>query len=157
MGERTRVRLVARENRDENKAGSTPVLTLLSCSHEGSMPKKLTPRESNARLTVKILRRAQGLIAKKNGWTSGADARDRGGEETSIESRTARAFCAGGALVRAASAIDPCFQGAATDALRKSLGVRGEGSVARWNDKPRRTQKQVVAAFEKAIARLERA
>lgn len=116
--------------------------------------KKPTAREIGTKLTVKILRRAQALVAKKGGWTSGADARDRDGGETLIESRTARAFCAGGALVRAASEIDPKFQGEATDALRRSLGVRGEGSVARWNDKPRRTQKQVVAAFDGAIARL---
>jgi len=108
------------------------------------------------RRTLAILRRARALVAKDGGWTRGRDARDARGREVDIKSRAARAFCVGGACVRATSGMcDELLLGDVFEAMRAVIGVRGEHAISDWNDKPRRTQKQVVAAFDKAIARME--
>jgi len=113
-------------------------------------PKTVTV-ENRSALTAKILRQAQKLVAKKNGWTSGSDAVNHLGTLVAWDDPAAVAFCAGGACAKAAASVAPSLQGEALRVLRKGIGVRGRHGVSKWNDRPRRTQKQVVAAFDKAI------
>lgn len=99
--------------------------------------------------TLETLRAARELIAKPGGWTQEFFARNASGERTNKFGPDAVCFCAYGAIDRAAghsfSEADRRFMEALFDAT-------GRDDVADWNDAPGRTQAEVVALFDKAIA-----
>jgi len=103
---------------------------------------------------LQILLRARELVAA--GWTQGESARDAGGKKISPFSYKAVCFCALGATHRAEEEL-----GATTaiwdSAIRKLHPFTEKWNVAGWNDTPGRTQADVLAAFDAAIAEARRA
>lgn len=99
---------------------------------------------------VTVLRRALKYIRK--GWTRGAFARDREGNVCDETSRRAVCWCAVGAIQRAS----PNDWYLARDTVALVEGVlKGSQALSNYNDAPRRTKAQVIAAFEKAIERVK--
>jgi hypothetical protein len=103
---------------------------------------------SNNRV-IGVLKRARALVAK--GWVQRTFQRGN-------------CFCAWGAVMRATKSDR--LKNAAADALNADPTVRafvtrtttfsGRGIIIFFNDAPRRTQSQIVALFDRTIARLER-
>jgi hypothetical protein len=97
------------------------------------------------------LREARALIQK--GWTQHTCARNERGERVSPDSDEATCWCMAGAVLRTS---DNCAdEQLLMRALATVTGSR-EGYVADFNDKKGRTQAEVLAAFDKAIALAER-
>lgn len=80
--------------------------------------------------TIEILRGARELIARPGGWTQGSAARDDEGLPVGW---------------------DHDLWSSAMEALEDVVRM----SVSEWNDMRSRTQAEVVAAFDRAIATLE--
>lgn len=93
--------------------------------------------------TRDMLIEARALVEK--GWCQGYQAKDETGACVSHESAKARSFCAYGACWRAEGTVS----GPASMALRRAFGSLGVGT---WNDAPDRTQADVLALFDRAIA-----
>jgi hypothetical protein len=107
--------------------------------------------------TIRDLTRAMNAIINR-GWTQGAFARNRNGEECDVRSGAA-CFCSLGAIEYATKSKNGdrhelrCEK--ASDAL--ALGLpRPYKSVVPYNDKPGRTRSQVVSLFQRAIKKLEK-
>ena len=109
-----------------------------------------------------ILQRARALIAKPGSWTQEAAARTAAeGAPVYTGSPEACSFCALGALeaarwralegVTCPEARDRVHELAVT-AKRRLAAALPPGGVVRFNDEPGRTQAEVVAAFDRAIA-----
>jgi hypothetical protein len=99
------------------------------------------------------LRKARALIER--GWTQGQYARGEQGSGIDFLKRKAVCFCAAGAI-GAANKQWPNSQLPGMKYL--SLAVGGDGDepdVLHWNDAPERSQAEVIAAFDKAIALAE--
>ncbi len=102
-----------------------------------------------------ILTKARALIARPDGWTWRTQARDKDNVPVPVQSNAACKFCAFGALNRAHLALNA--GGVAFDEARQALNncvdkTRDADFVA-FNDRPFRKQEEVVALFDKAIAR----
>jgi hypothetical protein len=93
------------------------------------------------------LKRARKLIAKPNGWTQKEWARDKNGHGVDAIDRSAKCFCALGACWRVTGSDNEAMENTLIKYLRRAIG----GTVNHWNDRKRRTQAQVVKAFDKAI------
>ena len=98
--------------------------------------------------TLNILKRARILLTPPGAWTRRAFARGRDGELTTIGSETAVSWCSVGALEASAWGED---RWSAQNHLMSATNIYGE-SLLMWNDNPGRTQEEVLAAFDKAIA-----
>jgi hypothetical protein len=98
-----------------------------------------------------ILSNARDLVGQ--GWTSGADARDRDGLPVHPWSTDARSWSVLGAVICG----DETHQGRvpidrlATAAVLLADAI-GTPSLVNWNDEPGRTQADALAAFDAAIA-----
>lgn len=108
--------------------------------------------------TLEVLKAARATI--EQGWAINAMARDAAGIEVDEDSETAVCWCANGALALA-TPPGPCGRTgdefyvpfkAAQDSLKRAIGIAERASLAEWNDRPGRTQADVLAAFDKAIA-----
>lgn len=99
--------------------------------------------------TLAVLIRARALIADERHWCQRSYAR---GWSIPVPPRStfARRFCAIGAIKRAASELL-----LPTKNARVALKLRTGREVERWNDDPRRTHAEVIAAFDGVIAALE--
>ena len=98
------------------------------------------------------LREARALIGR--GWTQGVFARDAGGRCVSPMSPDACCFCMMGAVERIASGT---YSGdTLISCLEDALGVHDAIGITSFNDDFKRTQPQVLAAFDKAIELAER-
>lgn len=93
--------------------------------------------------TVEILKKARGLVEK--GWTATVFARDADGLPIHETDRRAVCWCASGALHASGSPWG-------SDARTVFIRAIGTGEIPDWNDSPGRTQSEVLAAFDKAIA-----
>lgn len=97
---------------------------------------------------LEVLQRGRDRI--KKGWCQGAYARNASNYAVNPEWRDAVAWCAEGACacgeinreVDAIKVLESC-----THSL---------SPIYKWNDQPRRTQKQVLALFDCAIAKVEK-
>jgi hypothetical protein len=99
-----------------------------------------------------VLLNARTLIALE-GWTQGAEARDSNGRKVSASYPKATCFCAEGANDEGAGdnfilSITTHNYLGCTLRLKRGLHI--------WNDRKGRTKAQVLAAYDKAIAKLER-
>lgn len=96
--------------------------------------------------TTEILRAARAKVEK--GWCQGPPAKDGNGHATYSGSDRACKWCSVGAIW---SVLDATTgeQACAEVAIQNALGVT---SLAFWNEKPGRTQAEVLEAFDKAIA-----
>ncbi len=139
------------------------------------------PRPHTGRtMTVKvkalnILRSARALIAKPEGWTQGAGARDAQGDLVDHDAAEAFCFCPVAAIYRVAGVTatdqstippeameavqmvafelasdDPALEGYDEDDLRLTLDAN---SLINMNDIPDTKHHQILAAFDAAIAR----
>lgn len=104
-----------------------------------------------------ILKCAVSHISKRGGWTKGAFARDKNGEQCGEQDGVS--FCAWGAIRRCALFDD--IEGTYTERYNRSTEatialerVIGE-DVPDWNDMRSRRKHEVVAAFRTAITNAE--
>lgn len=98
---------------------------------------------------LNILKRARTKIS--DGWCQSAYARNRLGHSVAERGGSATAFCAVGALWAISSNIDEVD--AACLLLNSVIGEHN--SLSAWNDALSRTQADVLAAYDKAIAKAE--
>ncbi len=99
---------------------------------------------------VGILKKARRVIARPEKWTKGVAARDKNGRECAPFAKEARCFCAIGAVERVAM---PDY-GAVRDAISALDAATRWKGTAEYNDSPRRTHAQILALFDRAIAKL---
>jgi hypothetical protein len=102
-------------------------------------------------LAREILRNGRDLVVQ--GWTSGADARDRDGRPVHPWSSDARSWSVLGAIICG----DETHQGRVpierlAHAVVLLASALDTPSLAKWNDAPGRAQADAVAAFDAAIA-----
>lgn len=98
--------------------------------------------------TLEILTKARSVIERPECWVKGDTAQNCHGECTSWYDPDAVAFCATGAVYRVKvgrEADEALFL------LQKAMGDK----IVRFNDAPGTTHDMVMAAFDKAIARLK--
>ncbi len=95
--------------------------------------------------TLEVLEAARALIAKPGGWTQN-------------QYGYAKCFCAAGAIWHAGHRFG-VGGGDAISVLSSALGLRDrtaweshDSPLVEWNDTPERTQADVIAAFDRAIA-----
>lgn len=100
---------------------------------------------TNPRTVPEVLRAAADLIAKPGAWTQDAFARTAKGSPIGPEEQPAVCWCASGALMKVCGGHFIKIR--ADEFLRQ---VMREQAVSVFNDAPRRTQKQVVAALRQA-------
>jgi hypothetical protein len=111
--------------------------------------------------TVELLREAKHLIAY-SGWTQGCSARNLDRKPVAVSDPAAVAFCATGAIERAAyKNLDAAFdKGRVLHALAHGMGGNGvhsaTESVIQFNDALGRTVDQVLTMYDRAIAWAER-
>lgn len=114
---------------------------------------------------IKILKAARKLLTKKQRWTKDTLARDKYGKPVLSYSSNAHSFCALGAIGRVSgrsngrSNLDKVWgtYGSAPEearsflrkAIRKLTGRSMD--IYYWNDAKKRTHKQVLKTFDKAI------
>ncbi len=91
-----------------------------------------------------VLRKARAV--EEQGWTQGAIARNVDAEMVDPDDDDAVCWCAMGALIVAEPNFDRLLD--ALYVLRSSTN----GYVDLFNDAPGRTQQEVIAAFDRAIA-----
>lgn len=99
-----------------------------------------------------VLRDARGLIAK--GWTQGEFSRDANGDYCPMSDPAAACFCAMGAVYRVTLSEDGIPIPIHNDVYALLCDAVG-GSVVDWNDRRGRTQAEVLAVFDRAIAAAE--
>jgi hypothetical protein len=100
---------------------------------------------------LRVLWNARKLVAQ--GWTQGADARDRDGRPVHPWSSKARSWSTLGAIVCG----DETHQGrvaigSLAEAVVLVAAVVDASSLNDWNDESARTQADVLAAFDATIA-----
>jgi hypothetical protein len=98
---------------------------------------------------LQILTKARDLIEKK-GWTQNSNARNKNGKEVLEHNRNAVCFCASGAIWRAGGR---CWNQEIDDAEEILISCIRNQEIVEWNDQEGRTKKQVLAAFDRAIAK----
>lgn len=108
---------------------------------------------------AEILRKAREYLTPEGAWTQGTFARDETKRDVSYAGDEATCFCAAGAIFRASSRTGAGV-GPESDALTalRSVVVKLDGGyqgIPFWNDLPGRTQAEVLAAFDAAIAAAE--
>lgn len=112
--------------------------------------------------TVEILRKAREIISDEKNWTQGAYARLYNDDEDSVcaDLDEASCFCAVGAIHKAGGLSISCrlpielvVPFLSDDALREYRDFCLEGKIVEFNDN--HSQKEVLALFDRAIARAE--
>lgn len=104
---------------------------------------KLPPEQAKA--LARDLRKARALLAKRGGWIKGRMENNRGG------------YCTIGACYAIACSGTLTDVLAERDRMLTALHtVTRAKYVYDWNDSPRRTKAQVLAAFTRAAKRAER-
>lgn len=105
-----------------------------------------------SRYDARVLRDAKGFLSHPGAWIQRDNAKDHGNNSVGLSSPCAIRFDAYGAMRRAAD-----IHGADFETLRLFDRVNGIRHRAGWNDAPERTQKDVLEAFDRAIAVAEAA
>jgi hypothetical protein len=97
----------------------------------------------------RILIAARGKI--ETSWTQHAAAKNADGDRVAASSAEACSFCSAGALDSVCISLSEHYSQyvQAFSHLRQAAGA---ASVIEWNDDPKRTKAEVLAAFDKAIA-----
>lgn len=102
---------------------------------------------------VTILKRARKLIERPGSWCKRHAAMTATYRPTYSKARSAKLFCAWGAINRAAGSH---AETEAVSVFSAALPKQWREDFARWNDAPRRTHAQVLRAFDRAIALAEK-
>lgn len=108
--------------------------------------------------TIDILIGARARVAR--GWTQGAYARDAQGRELSCSWHPdTECMCAVGAILASRGrASEACAVDALLASILDQIPFQSDlpmTRIIRWNDAPSRTQADVLAAFDRAIAALQ--
>jgi len=106
---------------------------------------------------AEILNRAADLLEKPGAWTQGAYARDAlgvGVQSVFEMPADAGCFCIAGAVARAGG---PERMWGALIPVIDLLGLERADEAVQWNDDPRRTQAEVVAALREAARKASEA
>ena len=94
--------------------------------------------------TKEILIAARAKLAQ--GWTQGWYAKNKQGQHLSVHSPDATCWCSIGALIAVSGPTDDF------SACERLLNeVVSDNGIVTFNDRPWRTQAEVLAAFDKAI------
>ena len=98
---------------------------------------------------IDTLKGARDLVAQ--GWTKGVFARDAADHAVTAVNGKAVCWCASGAILwmRGGDFFVDHDRKSAEALFKIAAGTR---SISTWNDDPARTQAEVIAAFDKAIA-----
>lgn len=106
-----------------------------------------------AKTVKEILVCARELLTPPGAWIQGEAAQTKDGLIVSAKDENAVCFCAVGALERCA---DTYAGNTYRQAYLKLIaqGAKRQGSLVRWNDEDSRTQEEVLAVFDAAIASL---
>ena len=129
-------------------------MAFVHSGQEAVIPGEIVPKT-----VADILTAAADLIEPEGRWTQGEQARNKRGQRVSDSACNAVCFCASGAIWRAArragitglsspngKAIDEAHRALSEIVNRPSHAM----SVPDWNDRPTRTQGEVVAALRAA-------
>lgn len=103
------------------------------------------------------MKAARAVIEKPGTWTQEALARDRNLNSTSSYDTDACMWCTVGAVRKALNfdvATDPSVVAREVN-VRRALQDAVGGGIIWFNDRPGRTQDEVLAAFDKAIAKAQ--
>jgi hypothetical protein len=106
-------------------------------------------------LTVSALRDARKLLSQPCAWTQGSYARDARGSSIRASEPGACSWCVQGALFKVLGVVGsiPTSDVRQVQApLLQHAGVIDTADLWCWNDQPGRTQNEVLALFDKAIA-----
>lgn len=95
-----------------------------------------------------VLDAAADLIEPEGAWTQGAYARTAKGFCIGPHEDAATCFCMRGALRRVGAVGDWDESSPAT----RAIGFQTARQMTQWNDRPRRTQAEVVAKLREAAA-----
>jgi hypothetical protein len=105
---------------------------------------------------LEVLKGARELLSDEDRWTQGVYARDDQCDEVGALDQDATCWCLVGALVRASGRESEDYDHEpAVKLIARSLGGRGEGAVAHFNDAARHPE--VIAALDRAIEQAEQA
>lgn len=101
-----------------------------------------------------ILERAKVLI--QQGHCKGSFARNEYGDVVNVGGEDAKAFCAAGAVYRAAKELKNANAGynIVLDCFPHVL-PRTNSSVSRWNDEPETTAEDVIVLYDKIIEAID--
>ena len=102
-------------------------------------------------MSIQIIAEARQRVLA--GWCQGAVARDANGRTVPFSSPEARRWSTLGALLASRDGQPPTDLVDAVSSLHRSTG---ESALEVWNDRTGRTQKEVVAAFDRALEGLAR-
>lgn len=106
-----------------------------------------------ASTALHLLELAYDRIAR--GWTQGEEARDAGGEPTDPWRREAVSWSLLGAIVAAYEELARRAASFGLDqlavAMHRLAAFVDDDSLARWNDRPERTQDEVLATLGQAV------
>ena len=118
-----------------------------------AIPPRPVMRRSRAdHEAIAVLTRARELISEERHWCRGMYARAWFFLPVRPEFKAARRYCALGAIMRAAHELQlPTSRASA--ALKRQTG----SLIPNWNDSPRRSHAEVLAAFDGALAGLKAA
>ncbi len=105
-------------------------------------------RQEDTRILVTVLRRARQLVA--DGWSQGAYARLTDGSPCPPDSARAAQFCLMGAIRRGLTEAD--YSIPVESKVVQLLGFAIADEAVGWNDDERRTQADVLARMDKALA-----
>lgn len=106
--------------------------------------------------TKQVLIEARALLAA--GWCQGPLAKDKNGKETNWSKNEAVSFCSLGAIYAASHKLckntDLLEAKVAKSCVAMSNPDIGRNGLAWWNERPQRTQTEVLVAFDTAISKL---
>lgn len=98
---------------------------------------------------AEVLRKARSLVMK--GWIRYNFAADAKGNGVAVDSARACKFCARGAIYRAGGEVF----GVEERLVIRAARIRKYAGLGRWNDAKLRSKRDVLRAFDRAIALAE--
>lgn len=98
-----------------------------------------------------VLKAARAKLAKRGGWIQGISAADKEGDMVGYNHEAAVSFCMWGAINSVTSSGRLVI--GASKALRAAMPY--PESITGYNDAEGRKKRQILALFDKAIAKLE--
>lgn len=101
---------------------------------------------------LEVLTEARALLADPKAWTQGQFARGRWGGGVDVLAPGAQCFCAVGATMRVDARRS--YRSDVSEAL-EAVTPPGFGDMARYNDDPITTHADILAIFDRAIAKAE--
>ena len=106
---------------------------------------------------IEVLTMARDLIYEPSAWIQCYHATDSEGMEVPPQDSDAVCFCLEGAIIRSLTELGMFVTG--SDLWEVNIEVMGgredHENIARWNDSPSRTHREVLARLDATLERLE--